>query len=142
MLDYRDWTFINGDLTLSLAREPVGAVPDSSRPGQAERAPRNAHGDAAQEWRLPHAARVELAAHLGPAHVERWAERGAGKSALFAADAQRRRANDLVAVCRQARRDELDLLALAQHLDLERERRHRHRPHQIDGEAGHAHRHG
>ena len=24
VLDYRDWTFINGDLTLSLAREPVG----------------------------------------------------------------------------------------------------------------------
>lgn len=24
MLDYREWTFINGDLTLSLAREPVG----------------------------------------------------------------------------------------------------------------------
>ena len=47
--------------------------------------------------------------------------------------------------CRSASRricDELDLFSLAQDLGLDRERRDRHRPHQVDGEARHAHRHG
>ena len=86
-------------------------------PGRRNEPRADPHREAAQERRVAMPPVIGSDEVSGGAHVVRRRGGRARQRALLAADAQHRGAHDLRAVRQQAHRDELDLLAFAQHLD-------------------------